>query len=1601
MKHNYILHLLSAFILFGSSIQIASSQNAVSENSAQHSNEIPTIVAGATSCPASIDLGPDRYICNQPSAMVSLWAITQGQIKQFYWEGFPSGIKNILATIKETTTFKFVAWGLDSSINLIQNPQFEDGNTAFETKLIHSPGDLLPFDVYDVTNKLQPLNPLYPNCGDHTTGSGLMLATGPLKFPTMMWRQTVPVQAGELYFFSGYTAELLAKGFLRVSINGDVIIPTLFPPLLGPNCNWRYFSAIWESGSASSAQIVIEAVPFGMLTPAFVLDDLFFGPLCRVEDEITVHLTNVQAVAAPAPSQHYCEGYEIALNGIGSSEGPSFTYQWNTPDGNIVSGENTLNPIVNAPGTYTLTVTLDDPNYPATCTATATTTVVEAPNQLSALITSPQGLNCLTKQITLFGDATPIAGNRTYQWTASNGGNIQNSAESKNVQINAPGTYTLLVTDLTTGCTAVAERDIEADTIPPVVTANGNPITCLQPESVLSGIGSSSGLGIYYNWTTPNGNITAGQDSIVAVADTAGTYILKVTNAANFCTETDTVVVSINNTQPEISIAPAEPISCLVPLVGLSAAEDTNNVHLVYTWLTTEGNIVSGENSPAPIVNAPGWYVLELRDTLSGCIAADSIQVEADDNAIIAIANAPEALNCTRSSVILNTDGSTQDPALTYLWTTTDGNIVGGADTPTPTVDQPGTYQLWLLNPDNGCTATDIALVTLEDAPPPVSIAETTPLTCIVTKMTIVGQNAAPAGSFTYEWTAANGGNITAGENTLEPEINAPGTYTLRATNLATGCTAIVSADVAQDVSTPEIGIEQPASLTCAATTLVLQGQNAAGGGNFAYYWTASNSGNITAGENTLQPEVNAPGTYTLLATNAVNGCTATAETTVIADEVAPETALTVSGILNCHLTPVTLTSTSNVDSALLEHIWTTPDGTITNTGTDPVLPVDQPGTYLLTLTNTQNGCTTTAEATAVQNEVVAADLTHQADATCFGATDGTATVLATGGNGQYTYAWENGEQTATAEHLPAGIHAVTVTDGQGCTTVIVAQIGQPNAVAPNVTSTAPTFLGGSDGTASANPDGGTPGYVYVWSTGQTTQTILDLPAGTYTVTVIDANGCTAEQTVTVFGGACDVDATATGSDPACHGTPTGTATAQPLGGTAPFTFLWSNGATAQTVTGLEAEAYSVVVTDANGCTVAATVVLDEPPLLTLQPGDVTDASCPDTPDGSATVLPGGGTGDITVTWNDGQQGPTATGLLAGTHTATATDQNGCTTVLSLIVNAMDTEPPVIQGGPVTLPLGPAGVISLTLQNLAVTATDNCAVEVDFFPGSFDCLQLGTHPVTIAAYDAAGNSSSLIIQVTVIDDMPPSVKCPADVRRCADQRTVQYLAPVATDNCLMLGGHFDLVEGLPSGSQFPVGTTLTTYTFTDASGNVGSCSFAVVILTPIAVALNGIQHDVGGQGVGGVQVSVGGSQPGYVFEWKRADGQTVATTEDLVGVSAGAYTLLVTDSEGCTTVAGPFVVDNLVGTHIPDWADLVAIYPNPTKGAVTVVLPDAAVGPDVRFAVFDATGRLVLKQNAAGLKQAALDWSGLADGTYALLIRTNTGQAAYRIVLRK
>ncbi|MFH1319268.1 MAG: PKD domain-containing protein [Bacteroidota bacterium] len=303
-------------------------------------------------------------------------------------------------------------------------------------------------------------------------------------------------------------------------------------------------------------------------------------------------------------------------------------------------------------------------------------------------------------------------------------------------------------------------------------------------------------------------------------------------------------------------------------------------------------------------------------------------------------------------------------------------------------------------------------------------------------------------------------------------------------------------------------------------------------------------------------------------------------------------------------------------------------------------------------------------------------------DASCFGDCDGDATVTPSGGISPYTYLWDDpaSQSTATATGLCAGTYNVTVTDDEGCVNSNSYVVNQPATLSSSTTGNDASCFGGCDGDATVAPSGGTSPYTYLWDDPgtQATVTATGLCAGTYNVTVTDANGCSTPDSYVIGQPAIALSSSTSGNDATCFSGCDGDATVAASDGTPPYTYLWDDpgSQTNANATGLCAGTYNVTVTDANGCIITDSYIIGQPVSgLTLSTSG-NDASCFGECDGSAMVTTFGGTAPYTYLWDDpdSQTTDNATGLCAGTYNVTVTDANNCPINDSYTIN----QPPLL-----------------------------------------------------------------------------------------------------------------------------------------------------------------------------------------------------------------------------------------------------------------------------------------------------------------------------------
>lgn len=239
------------------------------------------------------------------------------------------------------------------------------------------------------------------------------------------------------------------------------------------------------------------------------------------------------------------------------------------------------------------------------------------------------------------------------------------------------------------------------------------------------------------------------------------------------------------------------------------------------------------------------------------------------------------------------------------------------------------------------------------------------------------------------------------------------------------------------------------------------------------------------------------------------------------------------------------------------------------------------------------NTATCSFTVTVQSNLNISASVTN--NVLCAGASSGSASVNLLGGCPSYSYNWSNGGTTSSITGVPAGMYIVGVTDGSGFTVFDTITITEPTAFVSSVVGSNVTCNGGSDGSVDLSVSGGIPPYTYLWSNGATSQDLTGLTGGTYSVNITDSNGCTQNQTFIVVEPAA-ISSGVNTVDESCTNNMDGSIDLTAFGGTPPYTFVWSNGATTEDISGLAGGTYSVTVTDSLGCTYTTGVTIATQP---------------------------------------------------------------------------------------------------------------------------------------------------------------------------------------------------------------------------------------------------------------------------------------------------------------------------------------------------------------------------------------------------------------------
>ena len=565
-------------------------------------------------------------------------------------------------------------------------------------------------------------------------------------------------------------------------------------------------------------------------------------------------------------------------------------------------------------------------------------------------------------------------------------------------------------------------------------------------------------------------------------------------------------------------------------------------------------------------------------------------------------------------------------------------------------------------------------------------------------------------------------------------------------------------------------------------------------------------------------------------------------------------------------------------------------------------------GLYEVTITDA-NGCVSIdtfslAEPTALANSPTLSLFTGT-NVQCNGGSNGYIVVNESGGTPNYSYTWTGTVATGdSAGGLGAGTYSVIITDANGCMDSVSATLTEPPAFSLNGISSSPTTCGNSNGTAWIDLSGGIPPYAYVWNTVpvQNNDTASGLSTGTYTVTVTDSAGCTYTDSVFVNNTANLSATLQSQQDVSCNGVGDATATVMPSGGTAPFTYLWSNGQTTQTAIGLSGGSYSCVVTDSNGCTVTVNGVTIQEPVLLTATASTSPVLCNGDSTGSATANPSGGTAPYTYIWSNLDTNQTASGLAFGTYTCTITDAHGCDTTISVSIS----EPTAIAAGASHVNVDCHGNATGSDSAFASGGTPNYTYLWNTVPPQLTQvatgLTAGIYSVTIT--DANGCSivvsdtitEPIVIDATISITDIDSVNCNGGLDGSATVTVSGGTFPY-TYLWSPVGGNGATASNLGAGNY--------TVDITDANGCTTTATATVAQPDTLAVNVTGTGSVTCNAGSDGVAIAnVTGGTAAFTYSWNTIP---IQNSDSATGLSAGSYTVTVTDFNGCTG-SGSFTI---------------------------------------------------------------------------------------------
>ena len=520
---------------------------------------------------------------------------------------------------------------------------------------------------------------------------------------------------------------------------------------------------------------------------------------------------------------------------------------------------------------------------------------------------------------------------------------------------------------------------------------------------------------------------------------------------------------------------------------------------------------------------------------------------------------------------------------------------------------------------------------------------------------------------------------------------------------------------------------------------------------------------------------------------------------------------------------------------------------------------------------------------------------------------------------------------------------------------------------------------------------GGTPAYTYKWSNNTTNPSVVGLAAGTYSLSVTGANACMA-MVVTATIAAAPSAITVTpivAMNPSCNGQLGSIAAPTVTGGTGAYTYRWSNNTTNPGAAGLAAGAYSVVVSDANACTVAANTVTiaAAPSAITVTALVGTNPTC-SAPLGSiAAPTVTGGTGAYTYRWSNNTTNPGAAGLTAGIYSLVVTDANSCTASPNAITLTLPANAPVISALVPTNPrcngqLGSIAAPTVTGGTGAYTYRWSNNTTNPSVAG----LTAGTYSLSVSDANACTTIANTTIAaapsaITVTPIVATNPRCNGQLGSIA--------APTVT------GGTGAYTYRWSNNTTNPSAAGLAAGTYGVTISDANACTTVANTVT-IAAAPSAITVTIA-NGSNTATANVTGGTSGYTYNWTGPVAAGTATNQMVTLTASTAVTVVVTDANGCTSSQTANVVSGVESTN----GSTLSVYPNPTTGKVSISLTSANQEA-VKMTVFNTVGQVVgVTANKVSANQYELDFSNLDAAVYTVRINVGAEVITRTVILNK